>query len=594
MGIIGENCFKCSKDEDKKAFPTEPIIKPQKNQIQPIMEVDSSALFKDDSENSINEKLKKNKTMKSSMFIFTNQFHKSPSVSYEVESEINPTLKIVTLKNTNKKRLMKIINGKNYMNDEMKKMGFESDIKYLQSLEHTNINKIYESYIHDNIYYLICDYNGEKNLIEQIKNKGLEEESTIYPIMNQLFNSIIYLHNKDIFNIELRLNKIVIIEFIIKKKKKTLLRKGKKSKKNIDDNKDKEEKEKEEIERKINVLVSVWGYLKENYSSEPEYLIYYPPEVIEQIETKNIKKNYGEEDKDKADEWACGIIMYYLITGKFPFNGKEKEEIYSNIKNKEIDFSSPKFESIPHSKDLISKLLEKDMAKRISIGKCLEHSFFSEENLKKEEIDLELLKNLLKIKKPKSKFHELINAYLCLNFLDKNEEKKLSEVFKYIDKDNNNSITEDDIKNTFNKNNIEYNEEQIKNILYVFDYNRNNSIQYQEFLRVLCDKKDLYKEENIKSVFNAIDIDKNNYINIEDIQKFVPNDDETKSKIEKEFTKPFGMQNEDKMIYEQFYEIIRENKTYDEVNNNFKNQYKKVKLMQLKSGLEIEKKEEEK
>ena len=46
------------------------------------------------------------------------------------------------------------------------------------------------------------------------------------------------------------------------------------------------------------------------------------------------------------DEWACGVILHYLITGEFPFDGKTKEELFNNIKNEVIDYSSSKFDSV--------------------------------------------------------------------------------------------------------------------------------------------------------------------------------------------------------------------------------------------------------
>jgi Ca2+-binding EF-hand superfamily protein len=218
---------------------------------------------------------------------------------------------------------------------------------------------------------------------------------------------------------------------------------------------------------------------------------------------------------------------------------------------------------------LLSKLLEKDENKRIRVMDCFEHPFLTGVLMKKEseEINAENLKNLLNIKKPKSKFHEIIISYLCFNFIDKSEEKKLSDLFKFIDKDHNNVIKERDIKGAFERNGIEYTEEQINNILNVFEYENNSFIQYQEFLRALCDKQDLFKEENLKIVFNAIDHDKTNYINGDDIKKFVAHDEDNKNIIEKEYMEPFGMKSNDKMIYEQFCEIIREDKIFSEVND---------------------------
>ena len=635
MGIIAEHCINCSKNEeekeaqdkhikiDKKIEPIEPILSTEQKTIESEVVVGDKyckgtiSITKDDKKDEDQKKNTKNgkKLLKSSIFLFTSIFYKDPLLSYNIISEIiqnNPNIKKVSRKdNENVSRLMKIIDGKEILNDEFRKKCFLKDIKTIQLLDHPNINKIFEIYVFEDKFYLILNYFDENNLIEKIKDCGLEEESIVNNIMNQIFNSIIYLHESDIYNIDLNLENILIYEIILKTKKKVLFKKGKKSSdsdKNDKTKKNKEMKKLDSLKKKIEVNISVLDYLNEDYEvSNLNYLMFYPPEIIEKIENDDTKKIDNDEE-NRSEEWACGIIMYYLITGDFPFKGEDKDQLFSNIKNTELEFSSSKFELISNPcKDLIKKLLEKDKRKRISVKECLEHAFFKVDNLKKdeekkekdkieerqEEVDKELLTSLLLIKKPRSKFHELINGYLCFNFLDKNEEKKLSELFKYIDQDHNNIISQFDIENAFNKNDIRYTDEDIKNILCVFDYDQNTLIQYQEFLRVLCDKEDLYKDENMKSVFNAIDTDNNKFINIEDIQKFAPNDDETKQKIEKEFMKPFGMETNDKMIYEEFCEVIINNKTYEEA-NNFRSRLKKVQIMNEKLLLEKENESENK
>ena len=113
-------------------------------------------------------------------------------------------------------------------------------------------------------------------------------------------------------------------------------------------------------------------------------------------------------------------------------------------------------------------------------------------------------------------------------------------------------------------------------------------IQYQEFLRVLCDKEDLFKEENMRSVFNAIDDDKDEYISADDLKKFIPNTEGIKNKIEEEFMAPFGMDPNDKMIFNQFCEIIQKDKTYPEV-NKIKSRIEKVKQVKKLLKMIIEK-----
>ena len=593
MGNIAESCIKCTKKEDEDFH-----IQNDPNKIQTVIGdkycKGKMAISKDTIKNLIKSV---RKTVKSSILLFTNIFYKDPMKYYKIESELSPNKKKVTfIKDSNLIRLMIIIDRKDIMDNEQKKKYFLEDIKSLQLLDHPNINKIYEVYLFDNNYYLICNYIEQHNIVEIIKNCRLDEESNIKIIMNQLLNSIVFLHENGIFDIGLNLDEIIIIQISLKTVKRQLKR-GKKTLDDKNNNTEKKEIENELIKKRYELKLSALGYLNENYEdSNLDYIVFYPPEIIEQIEKNELTKIIDNED-DKTDEWACGIIMYYLICGEFPFKG-EKDELFSNIKNASPDFSSEKFKLVSDScVDLISKLLEKDKDKRIKSTDFFNHPFFTGENIittntekKEEEIDVELLKNLLTLKKPRTKFHELINAYLCFNFIDENEERSLSILFKYIDQDHNNVISEDDIKNAFKKNNIVYTDEDIKNILYVFDYDQNNLIQYQEFLRVLCDKEDLFKEENLKRVFDAIDTDNNQYINGKDFQEFIPNDEGTKQKIEKEFMEPFGMKGDDKMIYDQFCEIIKKGKIYSEV-NNFISRIKKIK--QLKENLTLEKNEKE-
>ena len=492
------------------------------------------------------------------------QFNSNPFEKYKIISDDTPNSKIISLIDDPEiTRLMIIIPNKENICDKEKNKSFMNKVENLQSLEHSHISKIYELYIYDYNYYLICEYIKEKNLLEKISS-GTLDESVIKIIMEQIFNSIIYLHKENIFNIGLKLDEIILIETSIKPAKKKILKKKSDKK----DNKDKDDKKGNEAKKKYDIKISTINYLKENYETDINSLVYYSPEIIDQIEENNLIKNNNNEDdnEDVNDEWVCGIIMYYLLSREFPFKGETEEEIYSNININDIDFSSPKFENISDScKDLISKLLEKDENKRIKSKDCLSHSFFSEEKIiKKEELNeelLEILKNLLKVKKPASKFHEIIIECLC-SFIDEEEKKKLSDLFKYIDEDTNNIISEQDIKNAFDKNKIIYTDEHINNILDVFDYEKNNVIKLEDFIRVLCDKDNLYSIENLQQIYNDIDIDKKNYINLEDIKNFVSNNEKLNIKEEEDFMESFGMKPDDKLIFMNFTKAIKENKLY--------------------------------
>jgi calcium-dependent protein kinase len=39
--------------------------------------------------------------------------------------------------------------------------------------------------------------------------------------------------------------------------------------------------------------------------------------------------SYGE----KCDVWSCGILLYYMVTTRFPFLGKNKTELFAKVKS---------------------------------------------------------------------------------------------------------------------------------------------------------------------------------------------------------------------------------------------------------------------
>lgn len=554
-------CFQEKEDSDGNNFPNpskiEPIINIPSNVFQPEPQPEPQSPQQFEPQPELQPK-----PTDDTMQLFKNQFNSDPNKKYKIKEKFHQNLYLVNLRDNPKiTRLMKTIPNEKIISDKIKNKDFLKKAENLQLLEHSNILILYEVYIYGNNYYLICEENKEQNLFKRIES-GTLDESITKKIMEQIFNSITYLHEKNIYNIGLKLDDLFLLELKLKGGKKVI---KKKSGKNVaQDNGDKKENE---SKKTYSLKLSAINYLEEEYENSKNCFYYYPPEIIRQIEEKNLVKINENKDNNTYDEWVCGIIMYYLLSGEFPFKGETQKDISSSIKNNDIDFSSKKFDNISEScKNLISKLLEKDQNKRIKAKDCCQELFFtgkSEEKIKKveklDEDSLEILQSLLKVTKPISKFHEVITAYLCLNFIDKDEKNLLSDLFKYIDEDNNNVLSKEDLKKAFDKNDITYDEEDIKHILDVFDYDQNKLIQLQEFLRVLCNKKALFTHEHIQNVFNTIDSDKNDIITAEDIKEFIGSNENDKKKVEKEFMEPFGMKPDDKLMYHQFYKMLTKN-----------------------------------
>ena len=71
-----------------------------------------------------------------------------------------------------------------------------------------------------------------------------------------------------------------------------------------------------------------------------------------------------------VDIWGLGILLYELMHGHSPYRAKKIEQIYDNIINKRMKFSSRISDEV---KDLLNKILQISPGDRISIEGILEH-----------------------------------------------------------------------------------------------------------------------------------------------------------------------------------------------------------------------------
>ena len=68
--------------------------------------------------------------------------------------------------------------------------------------------------------------------------------------------------------------------------------------------------------------------------------------------------------------------MYILLSGKVPFPGESNKEIIENVIAGEYHFNHEAFLSVSSgAKDLIRKLLVKDVEKRITAAEAYNHSW---------------------------------------------------------------------------------------------------------------------------------------------------------------------------------------------------------------------------
>jgi len=90
---------------------------------------------------------------------------------------------------------------------------------------------------------------------------------------------------------------------------------------------------------------------------------YAAPEIM-----KNIPYN------DTVDIWSLGVIIYIILSGFRPFEADDRYELYQQVIKADYEFFSPEWDSISQeAKDLISRMLQVQPERRITIDQALSH-----------------------------------------------------------------------------------------------------------------------------------------------------------------------------------------------------------------------------
>ena len=382
---------------------------------------------------------------------------------------------------------MKIINKSDNDVDEKEIL---NEIDILKKLSHPNIVKIFEFYITKAHYYIVTEYCKDGELFSYIKNKYSERQLAV--LFYQIFSGLWYLHDHKILHRDIKLENIMI------------------------SGKEKDQSTGEEL---FWIKIIDFGTAKifEKNKKEKDVVgssYYIAPEVL--------KQNYNE----KCDTWSVGIILYMALVGKAPFDGKDDDEIIHKIAKANYNNKDSKLlNHSPEVRDLLSKLLEKDINKRFSAKEALEHPWFEKfggrslfSNYKKEEVE-PYINNLFKYSF-NSKIQQLVIAFLVHNLPSNDSSITILKLFRHFNKSGNCKLTKDELRQgLYEYREIEFVDNYVENLFILLDGDNNGYIEYEEFLRACIDKKLIIKEKYLRFAFKYLDQDGTETLNTQKIIK---------------------------------------------------------------------------
>jgi calcium/calmodulin-dependent protein kinase (CaM kinase) II len=82
----------------------------------------------------------------------------------------------------------------------------------------------------------------------------------------------------------------------------------------------------------------------------------------------------GREYNEKVDVWSAGVILYIMLAGVPPFYGDSAAETFEAVLRGNLRFPTRIFRSVSsEAKDLLRKMLCKDVSRRLSAEQALRH-----------------------------------------------------------------------------------------------------------------------------------------------------------------------------------------------------------------------------
>jgi calcium-dependent protein kinase len=236
-----------------------------------------------------------------------------------------------------------------------------------------------------------------------------------------------------------------------------------------------------------------------------------------------------------CDMWSMGVILYILLSGSPPFYGQGDEEIIKNVQRGVYYLEDEPWPDVSDSaKDLIAKLLVKNLDKRFSANAALDHPWILQEAALSSNACIISETALLNLKLFRSK-NKLKKAALTVIACEVGGKEllELKNTFLSLDTDNSGVLSMDEMRDGLKKAGFANIPDELQKVMDSVDADGSGMIDYTEFIAASMSQREYLQEEVCWKAFRIFDKDGNGVITPEELQEVLGHD--TGSEMQKNF-----------------------------------------------------------
>lgn len=219
---------------------------------------------------------------------------------------------------------------------------------------------------------------------------------------------------------------------------------------------------------------------------------YVAPEVLQ--------REYGPQ----ADVWSLGVCLFTLLSGLLPFFGETEEQVFDMVQFAELDLESQPWPQISGAaKDLVTRMLQRDPARRITPAQILRHPWLQAQAAPDFPIDQVVAGRLARLS-VKNKVHRAAMV-VAASTLGREDIPGLASMFKQLDHDRSGQLTAAELRVALQRKGERVSEAEAHRMVQLADKDGDGQVGLAELLAVALGKSSESRAQLLRALFVKLD-----------------------------------------------------------------------------------------